>query len=525
MLFFPAYEMVARSDEPTADIQKRSTQICQQLQSATVRIRSDSDVSSGVIVSANGLVLTVAHGLKADAATTVLYSSTRVFEAKRIFVDGAADIALLSIDLASSNESDIRYIPLSTDARSAVGEIVMAAGCPARESDDMTAVIRLGEILAVDDSAIKTTCSLTSGDSGGPLVNSRGELIGLNRQIGKAAESNSHIQITAILRALEQTDSWKTLPQQVRANHGAPLLSKNLLPAPFVVRMAKQATVKIHGTDRKGSVAVRACGTILDETHVATKLSEIVFCERLECHFADGSKTIATRNKQDRARDLAILTLEMPRQHGALIRKGIAESRNDLSLVGRIVFAATSPIDISAPGLISRHSHKEPSLPARFGASMQEDGERVRITELSPNGSAVIAGLKADDEILRLNGKAVNSLAAIGGLLQPCQPGDWIALDIKRGENELRMQAQLQHDPGQQFEITEFLNGRAGDLSQRRSGFRALQHDIGITPATCGGPLLDIDGRIIGINIARRARESTLALPIDIVVQFANNEL
>jgi len=525
VLFFSACPRPACGDEPTAEIQIRCTDICQQLQAVTVRIRSGSDVSSGVIVSADGLVLTVAHGLKPDAATTVIVSGGQAFEAKRVFVDESADIAILSFDLASPRGSDIRFLSLSTDALTAAGEIAIAAGFPAKEPDGMTAVIRLGQILAVDDSAIKTSCTLTSGDSGGPLVNSRGELIGLNRQIGKSAESNGHIRISAILRVLEQTDSWKKLPQQSRANPLTPLSSKGLLPEPFVVQMARQATVEIHGTDRKGSSAVRACGTILDKLHVATKLSEIVFCEKLECHFTDGSKTLATLSKQDRARDLAILTMQMSSKHGVVIRAGIAEAKNDVSLVGRIVFAATSPVNISAAGLISRDFHKEPSQPARFGATMQEDGEHVRITELSPNSSAVIAGLKADDEILRLNGKAVISLDAIGNLLQLCQPGDWIVVDIKRGKNELKIYAQLQHDPRQQFEKTEFLDGRAGELSQRRNDFQALQHDIAITPAACGGPLLDIDGHIIGINIARRARESTLALPIDIVVQFANNKL
>lgn len=526
VLFFRACPIPGGGDEQAvAVIQTRCNDICQHLQRATVRIRSGSDVSSGVIVSANGLVLTVAHGLKADAATMVIVSNALVFEAKREFVDESADIAILSIDLSTTNESDIRYIPLSTDAHSDVSEIVVAAGFPAREPDGMTAVMRLGEILAVDDSAIKTTCTLTSGDSGGPLVNSRGELIGLNRQIGKSAESNGHIRITAIRRALEKTALWKKLPQQVRANAGVPLLSKGLRPKPAVLKTARQATVEIHGADRKGSVTVRACGTILDDFHIATKLSEIAFCDTLKCHFADGSKTIATLSRQDRARDLAILTMEMPSKHGVVVRAGIMKAKSDVSLVGRIVFAATSPVNISAAGLISRDFHKEPAQPARFGATMQQDGEHVRITELSPNNSAMIAGLKADDAILRLNGKAVKSLDTIGSLLQLCQPGDWIVVDIKRGENELKMDAQLQHDPRQQFKKTEFLDGRAGELSQRRSDFQALQHDIAITPAACGGPLLDIDGHIIGINIARRARESTLALPIDIVVQFANNVL
>ena len=102
------------------------------------------------------------------------------------------------------------------------------------------------------------------------------------------------------------------------------------------------------------------------------------------------------------------------------------------------------------------------------------------------------------------------------------QPGDWVLIDVERRKKRLTVHAQLQHDPGQQFEKTEFLDGRAGQLSQRRSGFKSvLQHDIAIDPAACGGPLLDSHGRIIAINIARRAREATFAIPIQDVIEFA----
>ncbi|MBC7967399.1 MAG: hypothetical protein H7Z17_15905, partial [Fuerstia sp.] len=50
-------------------VQERVTAICQNLQTATVRVRSGTDTCSGVIVSKSGLVLTVAHGLKPGSDT------------------------------------------------------------------------------------------------------------------------------------------------------------------------------------------------------------------------------------------------------------------------------------------------------------------------------------------------------------------------------------------------------------------------------------------------------------------------
>lgn len=515
-------ENIARANDPATDIQKRIEEICSNLQDSTVRIRSGTDVFSGVLISRRGLALTVAHGLKTDASATVIFQSGRSIEARRIVVDDSSDVALLSFAVESMPEVDWSIVTVVQGGPSEVGNIVLAGGLPARESDGNTTVVRLGEILACDDTAIKTSCTLTSGDSGGPLVNSRGELIGLNRQIGIAAESNGHIALPTIHRALKDTEDWKNLTQQVHAER-PPILPNGVVRVPpAVVNAAGLLTVEIHGRNSKGVIAVRTCGVLLDDLHVATKLSEIASSNELQCHFADGSTIGGTLSKRDRPSDLAILKLESPCQSGHAIRATIAKSGSNSTLVGRVVYSATSPKDISFAGIVSRVEHEEPSLPARFGATIQEVGKRVGIAGLSPNGSAVLAGLQVGDELLQIDGIPASTLMTVGNLLKPTQPGDWIVLDVKRGETELSVQAQMQHDPGQQFDKMEFLDGRVGRVSERRSSFRAIQHDVVIDPAACGGPLLDIDGNVIAINIARRARESTLAIPIDIVLRFAD---
>ena len=93
------------------------------------------------------------------------------------------------------------------------------------------------------------------------------------------------------------------------------------------------------------------------------------------------------------------------------------------------------------------------------------------------------------------------------------------------GEESSTTFAQLRHDPAEQFERTEFLDGRSGVVSERRSGFAdVIQHDIELAPGDCGGPLVDSDGQVIGINIARRARESSLAIPIEVDLQMLKSE-
>jgi len=65
------------------------------------------------------------------------------------------------------------------------------------------------------------------------------------------------------------------------------------------------------------------------------------------------------------------------------------------------------------------------------------------------------------------------------------------------------------------FDPHQALNGQ---VSARRDGFSAIiQHHIPIGPAQCGGPLIDLDGRAVGLNIARVNRSETYALPADVV--------
>ena len=67
-------------------------------------------------------------------------------------------------------------------------------------------------------------------------------------------------------------------------------------------------------------------------------------------------------------------------------------------------------------------------------------------------------------------------------------------------------------------------------LSMRRGGFPTiLQHDSGVRPEDCGGPLVDLDGKAIGINIARAGRTETYAIPSDdiekLLPKFKSGEL
>jgi S1-C subfamily serine protease len=81
----------------------------------------------------------------------------------------------------------------------------------------------------------------------------------------------------------------------------------------------------------------------------------------------------------------------------------------------------------------------------------------------------------------------------------------------------LELSATLDRRPAN-FDRSDFQNRMGGAISDRRAGFPIiLQHDTVLQPKDCGGPLVDLDGHIIGINIARAGRVETYAIPAEAV--------
>jgi serine protease Do len=99
------------------------------------------------------------------------------------------------------------------------------------------------------------------------------------------------------------------------------------------------------------------------------------------------------------------------------------------------------------------------------------------------------------------------------------RPGDRVELLLKRDGSEQTLSATL----GSRSQLThgdraEFQNNLGGQLSERRAGFPlAIQHDSMLRPADCGGPIVDLDGKVIGLNIARAGRVESYALPAALV--------
>ncbi|HEX3571041.1 MAG TPA: trypsin-like peptidase domain-containing protein, partial [Acidobacteriaceae bacterium] len=148
-------------------------------------------VGSGVIVDSNGYIMTNAHvvegaqrirvalPLLSDSGRAVPVGKRHILEARLVGSHKDTDLALLKID-----EKDLPTLPLVTQQRPRVGQLVFAIGSPEGLQNSVT----MGVVSAVarqpdPDKAmtyIQTDAPINPGNSGGPLVDMNGSVVGIN---------------------------------------------------------------------------------------------------------------------------------------------------------------------------------------------------------------------------------------------------------------------------------------------------------------------------------------------------------
>lgn len=490
---------------------------------ATVRISAGTSQSSGVLISPAGHVLTADHGVPMNVpAVKVELADGRQFSAEVLARDTEADAALLKISerqpASGQPEGAVSFsdswLPLAGEAAAVeVGSFMVAAGFPARESAGSTVVFRLGSVLAADRVLVRTGCLLTAGDSGGPLVNRLGEVAGLHRQIGVGREMNVHVSADRLWRLIES--AGVNLPQDVGSRQPLWPAEMSGVLAEEIQREAALSTVEILAA--ANATEVLMLGARTTQKSIVAKLSLLRPGESIFGRFANGVTRAMRIISQDVAADLVVLEPVVVDGLPPLGRLSAGEPRR-----GDVVFAVHGfasdgrSCRISGPGMISRVRHNEPRAVARLGLVLEAmpDGSGLRVRESAANGPATVAGLRMGDHLISLQGRQIEGLADVAAVLEPVQPGDWLELAMERGGERLRSVLQAGHDVATSFDRREFLDGRAGAVSVRRTGLSGvIQHDVAVDPARCGGLLLSHDGRILGWNVARRSREATLSWP------------
>lgn len=145
------------------------------------------------------------------------------------------------------------------------------------------------------------------------------------------------------------------------------------------------------------------------------------------------------------------------------------------------------------------------------------NGPGVLLETAAPGSSAEKAGIKPNDLLVAVNDSVVRNLGDLNRLLLNSRPGDKVKARILRdgGLQDIHFEMGKADNDTALIQPHDTINTEQ-DLSQRYAPFTmAFQHDGQIGAHDCGGPVLDLQGRVLGINIARLNRVATLAIPAD----------
>ncbi len=145
--------------------------------------RRETNLGSGVIVTASGYVLTNYHILKGATEIQVVLADNTSVPVTIIGADPETDLAVLKIE-----QRQVPAIPINESAPIRVGDVVMAIGNPFGVGQTVTQGIisatgrsQLG--INTYENFIQTDAAINPGNSGGALINAYGELIGINTAI------------------------------------------------------------------------------------------------------------------------------------------------------------------------------------------------------------------------------------------------------------------------------------------------------------------------------------------------------
>ena len=253
-----------------------------------------------------------------------------------------------------------------------------------------------------------------------------------------------------------------------------------------------------------------ALGTAIDaDGGVVTKASEVAGHEALRCRLPDGRVVDAVPLAVDRSSDIALLQLDAegltPVQWA-----GAAE----LTLGQWVVTPGAEELP-AAVGVLSALPRKVAGV--RLGVQLFDSGGRgVFVQNTLPGMGAAVAGVEPGDRLVSVAGEPIEKFNDVLSVVEGLNAGDRVALVVERRDEFVALEVELRLRPLDPTNRADSMNTAGNELSQRRDGFeRVFQHDATINPGECGGPVVDLDGHVIGLNIARAGRVEAYAITAD----------
>jgi serine protease Do len=194
------------STQDLRSMQVHVKKVLQKVVPATVGIRLGMSAGSGVIIDAEGHVLTAGHVSGApDRNCEVILPDGKVLKAKTLGQNTRIDSGLIKIIDKPENGKTWPFVEMGDSSKLKNGQWCIAVGQPGGFRPGRTPVVRLGRIQTADKNLVVSDCTLVGGDSGGPLFDMEGRVIGIHSRIGPSIAANIHVPVNTY------RDTWNRL--------------------------------------------------------------------------------------------------------------------------------------------------------------------------------------------------------------------------------------------------------------------------------------------------------------------------
>jgi Do/DeqQ family serine protease len=355
------------------------------------RTQVEHALGSGVIVRADGHILTNHHVIDGAEDIKVDLNTRNTYSAKLVGSDAPSDLAVLKISAGG-----LPVLELGDSDKVRVGDVCLAVGNPLGVGESVTAgiVSAKGRATGISDGSfqdfLQTDAPINQGNSGGALVNTRGELIGINSQI-LSPSGGGNIGIGFAIPSNMARNVMNQLIGHGRVERG--MLGVGIQP--LTSELAQSMGLKeVRG------VLVNSVVPGGPSDKAGIKSGDVI----LQFNGKDVNDPNVLRNEVAGAApgsDVTLTILRNGSQQQVHIREGELTAQNAPGEAGGAGNAAGAPrLGLSLLPLT-------PNVAAQLGLPRNEQGLVVQAVD--PNGPAGQAGIQVGDVVQQVNRQTVRT--------------------------------------------------------------------------------------------------------------------